>query len=116
MAARPGITVHRAQPRDANAIARVHVDTWRATYAGIIAASALDGMSYAASAQRQRGMLGNDRCTSFVAVAPSNEVVGFAMAGPIRDGVADYDGELYGLYVRPAYQRRGAGDAGPASN
>jgi ribosomal protein S18 acetylase RimI-like enzyme len=35
------------------------------------------------------------------------EVVGFASSGPERSGDPIFQGEIYALYVRPAYQRRG---------
>jgi len=38
--------IRKAQPTDANAIAKVHVDSWRTTYAGIISADFLANLSY----------------------------------------------------------------------
>ena len=42
----PMIKIRKATARDANAIARVHVDTWRDTYAGIIPDRILLRMSH----------------------------------------------------------------------
>ena len=38
--------IREASPRDAAAIARVHVDSWRTTYAGIVPADYLANLSY----------------------------------------------------------------------
>ena len=45
-AARPLIKIRKATGHDTNAIARVYVDTWRDTYAGIIPDQILIGMSH----------------------------------------------------------------------
>jgi ribosomal protein S18 acetylase RimI-like enzyme len=36
-------------------------------------------------------------------------IVGFGAGGPEREGDPVYQGELYGLYLLPAYQRQGLG-------
>ena len=109
MAIGAAVSVRRASIEDACAIARVHVDTWRAAYAGIVADSTLSALTYAASTQRQLGILGDNGRLVFVAVDAGIGVVGFAMGGPARGAVADCDGELYGLYVHPTHQGRGIG-------
>ena len=38
--------VRTAEPRDADSLARVHVDSWRSTYAGILTDEFLAGLSY----------------------------------------------------------------------
>ena len=40
-----------------------------------------------------------------------SEVYGFAIAGPIRDAIPEYECEIYALYILPQYQRRGTGRA-----
>jgi GNAT superfamily N-acetyltransferase len=49
----------------------------------------------------------------FVLVADdeSDELIGFAAAGPERSGDPKYRGELYALYVLTSHQRRGLGRA-----
>src|SRR3954467_6848347 len=39
------LTIRAAEVEDASAIARVHVETWRSTYTGIIPQNYLDGMT-----------------------------------------------------------------------
>jgi GNAT superfamily N-acetyltransferase len=96
---------------DASAIARVQVDSWRTTYAGIVPADYLARLSYG-----QQGQLwGHYLCTlsgaaaMYVAEAATKEVVGFAHCGPERSGNPLYTGELYAIYLLAAYQRQGLG-------
>jgi ribosomal protein S18 acetylase RimI-like enzyme len=99
---------------DARDIARVDVDTWRATYRDILPAGYLSGLSYESRERMWRGVLsdrGHGR-SHFTLVAEdylTGRVVAFASGGRERDGTPGYRGELYTLYVDPACQRRGLG-------
>ncbi|HEY4215527.1 MAG TPA: GNAT family N-acetyltransferase [Gemmatimonadaceae bacterium] len=54
------INIRKAVPTDAGAIADVHVASWRATYAGLVAQSYLDGLSVAERTAAWERRLGND--------------------------------------------------------
>jgi len=103
--------IRAASVEDAAGLARVHVDTWRAAYRDILAAGFLAGLSYEASAQRWRDNLAQagPRQFTLVAEAEGGDVVAFAAGGPERDGTPGYDGEIYAVYVLPAYQQCGIG-------
>ena len=76
-----------AQPHDASAIARVHVATWRVGYAHVFPEERLQGISVDARADRWRDLLTEPRDGEYTAVAEvDGEIVGFATAGPDRDG------------------------------
>ena len=45
----------------------------------------------------------------YVAETPGGEVVGFASAGPQREGDEMYKGEIYTLYLLQSYQKQGIG-------
>jgi GNAT superfamily N-acetyltransferase len=108
------IAVRRATPDDASDIAEIGVEGWRAAYAGLMPAEFLAGLNVAARevAWRVRLEAGDDdRAPSWLAVA-GDRVVGFVVGGPPRDDDLAADpsaAEIYGLYVRPAEWRRGAG-------
>ncbi len=105
--------VREATLADANGIARVHVDSWRTTYAGIVPADYLAGLSYERSASRMAEKLaavGPPECV-LVAVEDGGQVVGFAHGGPNGEGSGEYEGAIYGIYLLQAYQRRGIGRA-----
>ena len=102
--------IRKAGVADAAAIAKVHVDTWRSSYRGIVPDSVLDGLSYDDREARWRGILsGGGSGFTLVAEDDGGGVVGFAGGGRERSGVPEYAGELYALYVLPDRQRQGVG-------
>lgn len=103
--------IRLADPEDADAIARVHVDTWRSTYADLIPAAVLDGLSYNRRSLFWRGLLSKEEARGLVCVAEDSHagVVGFASCGPNREEPLHYQGELYAIYVLEEHQRLGIG-------
>ena len=111
---RPGITVREAGPADAAAIARVHVDSWRTTYCGIVPDDYLAQLSYAERERRWQSDLinaesGQSAYFVYVAEDESGQIVGFASGGPERIGDPVYTGELYAIYILAAHQGNGMG-------
>ncbi len=106
-----GIRIREANPADAGAIARVHVDAWRTTYAGIVPDEYLAGLSYQDGESRWARILTMDKpaASNFVAEADGGEIVGLAGGGPEREGDRTYQGELYVVYLLEEYQRKGVG-------
>jgi L-amino acid N-acyltransferase YncA len=105
------VTVRRAQIQDTDAISRIHVDTWKSTYKGIVPYKFLDTMSYGRSKEMWDGRLIDDEDPTavFVAEAETGTVVGFVSCGPARGPKQGYDGELYAIYVAPRMQKMGVG-------
>ena len=105
------IRIREADPIDAGAIARVHVDTWRTAYAGILPVEYLAGLSYADREQMWQQALTADRPAMSMLVAETEgcEIVGFAYGAPEREGNPLYRGELFAIYVLQGHQRRGVG-------
>ena len=103
--------IRTAEPRDAGSLARVHVDSWRSTYAGILPDRFLAGLTYGDRESFWEQVLTTARPTvsNFLAETESGEVVGLAAGGPERDGHGTYRGELYLVYLLERYQRRGLG-------
>lgn len=103
--------VRTAEPRDADSLARVHVDSWRSTYAGILPDEFLAGLSYRDRESFWEQVLTTARPTvsNFLAETESGDVVGLAAGGPERTGNETYLGELYLVYLLEQYQRRGLG-------
>ena len=85
------VLIRDAQASDATAIARVHVASWRSTYAGMLPAGYLTGMSLRGAEARWRGSL-PDRgpgCGTVVALDEAGAVAGFSSFGPQRRGIDD---------------------------
>jgi ribosomal protein S18 acetylase RimI-like enzyme len=88
---------------DAEAVARVHVETWQAAYA-----HALPREQLAALSVEDRVPYLRRRPPSFVAEV-EGEVVGFVGVGASRDD--DAEGELFTIYVLPDHWGAGIGRA-----
>ncbi len=103
--------VRPAQAGDGVAIAHVQVATWRTTYQGIVPADFLAAMSVEARAPWWERQVTDHppEVGTFVACDATGQVVGFAHAGPERDGDPVHTGELYAIYVLEGHQRRGLG-------
>ncbi len=101
--------VRPARPEDAPGIVRVHGDTWRASYRGIVPDAFLEEFGRQPDAvERRRKWMENPALSTFVA-EEAGEVVGFVVGGPRREGDPAYESELYALYVLPGSQQKGTG-------
>lgn len=103
--------IRPAKITDAAAIAKVHVDSWRTTYKGIVPDDFLSNLSHE---QRERfwcKILLEASRTNFVYIAEDDRgnIVGFASGGPERSGGQEYTGELYAIYLLDTHQRQGIG-------
>ena len=104
----PDVRVRRATPDDAEAIERIRVETWRATYRGLLPDGLIDGLRENADQRRER--LRAQQADHFFFVAEdAGNVVGFAVGGPERSSDPAYRGEVYAIYVLPAHQGKGIG-------
>jgi GNAT superfamily N-acetyltransferase len=112
------ISIRRARPGDAAAIAAVHVAAWRSAYAGILGNSYLAELSEPRMAAFYHRAILDRRGGHAVFVATAAEddppglaspqVVGFASGGRARRrGLAE--GEVETIYVLDDYRERGCG-------
>ena len=99
--------VRPARPEDADAIARVQVETWRATYAHAVPAESLAQVDVGARAEMWRRFLAGDSAT-FVGEI-DGEIRGFVNVGKSRDHPGM--GELFSIYVLPRAWGSGLGTA-----
>lgn len=104
------MSIRRATPEDADAIARVHIDSWRSAYRGLVPDSRLDSLDYERRAERFRETLGTSSDETYI-WEEDREIVGFLMIGPCRDDDIDQKttGEIWGIYLAPEYWREGIG-------
>ena len=87
---------------DAGGIAKVHVDTWKACYKGIVPDNYLDSLNVEKKAKDWRAGLQKGLDEGFVAQM-EDEIIGWVTFGKNRDNQSDHIFELYGLYVQPTY-------------
>jgi GNAT superfamily N-acetyltransferase len=105
-------TIRPGQLADAEGIARVHVESWRTTYKGIMPDDVLANLSIEERAATRRQQLSNPESRSIAYVAEADgQIIGFVIGGPERTGHAVYTAEIYAIYLLQAYQGRGIGRA-----
>lgn len=93
---------------DAKGIAKVHVDSWRSTYATIIPDEYLNGLSYEGREKLWEDNMSKSRV--YVAENEKGEIVGFSVGGKERsEKYKDFTGELYAIYILKEYQGQGIG-------
>jgi GNAT superfamily N-acetyltransferase len=104
--------IREAKPTDALGIAKVHVDSWRETYVGIVPDEYLARLSY-----KQREQVWQNLITTapkrgadvLVVEYDEGRIVGFADGGPAREEVSSYESELYAIYILKKHQGKGLG-------
>ncbi|RPF53408.1 GNAT family N-acetyltransferase [Aquisalibacillus elongatus] len=102
------MNVREAVLSDAKGIAKVHIDSWRTTYKGLVPDQFLDSLDYDAREERWQNIIPNGKV--WVAENNQGEVVGFASGGPERSGdYPSYEGEIYAIYILKDYQGQGLG-------
>jgi len=106
------VAVRAATVADAAAIAAVHRESWRTTYAGILPLDVI-----AAQASRRNEAAWRRRLVdapvweaTWIAERGGN-VVGIASCGDARHQLEGIEAEIYALYVLQPHQRRGVGRA-----
>jgi ribosomal protein S18 acetylase RimI-like enzyme len=98
-----------AGPADAEALARVHVTSWRETYRGLLPDAFLARMSEPGYARRFRRELTHPGAHDVVLAAMNPYgVFGYVAGGPSRGG-AEGEAEIATLYLLRAAQGRGVG-------
>jgi len=100
--------VRPARLEDAKAIARIEVETWRSTYAGMLPDRVLLNMSERRQTASWASFLRHRPEDVWVAEA-GKTVIGFGNCGTQRDNTIRFAGEIYTLYVTPDRQGQGLG-------
>ncbi len=104
------LSVRSARPEDAADLARIYIDSWQDTYAGVIAHSLLGAMSHKSHTARWQASIKSGG-TVLIVEDPRIGPIGLCSLGVARDGTLGLEGEIYTLYVDPAFLGRGAGRA-----
>lgn len=105
-------------PADADEVARLQDDLWRATYADLLPAWVLDARDEADNIQRWRERAAahakagrsSEGARTLVAHDESGVPIGWASTGPPRDADPPTDTELWSLYLASEYQGSGIAD------
>ena len=104
--------IRAAHQNDVLGMAKVRLDTWRATYRSIVPDEFLKGLSYQSTSERWQKAFWENRkpgVAVFVAENELKDIVGIAICGPEQSQDPIYLGEIYVLYVLPQHQNQGIG-------
>jgi ribosomal protein S18 acetylase RimI-like enzyme len=103
--------IRPALPEDSEALAHLHVDSWRAAYSGLVPESHLAKLDYVKRAERFRTFLRQSDDNFLVEI--DDEIAGFLTVGTCRDKDLDRaaTGEIWGIYLAQAFWRQGVGTA-----
>ena len=104
------ITYRKATVEDAPAVAEVHVESWRESFAGIAPPVFLDKMSVEKRENAFRQGFSDETYKMFVAETADGKIVGFVDSGKSRNENLQYEAELYAIYLLPEFQRKGIGE------
>ena len=101
------ITIRRAMPGDADAIAAVHDASWRDAYRGMIPGRELEQLIARRGPAWWRGAVAQG--TRVLVLSTHGSVCGYVSYGRNRAPALDYSGEIFELYLTPEYQGLGFG-------
>ena len=108
-------TVTHPRAEDADAIADLHVSTWREAYGVLLGEDFFTEQHLQMRREMWQRILGNPREGLSVRVATiDGEIVGFALAGPgvaAEGNYAPRERQLYAIYVAAAHYGTGIGQA-----
>lgn len=104
--------IREATDKDIPEIARIHVDTWRTTYRGILPDDVLENLSYEKRKNSWHQVFNHasqDGNFTYVAEDKSGQILGFANGGIEREDDPFYKGELNAIYILESHQQKGIG-------
>lgn len=108
----PAMEIRLATLRDAEAIARVHVDAWIETYTGLMSDALIAALpdSYNQRVKLWSSVVesGRERSSLYV-VEADLRIVGFAHCGPPLHELEGFDGEITAIYLLKLAQGQGVG-------
>jgi GNAT superfamily N-acetyltransferase len=103
--------IRQARLDDAADVAQVYIDSWHDTYPGVLPSALLRAMTPRGQTSRWEAAI-RSQGRETVLVADSRQgIIGMASLGPARDRDLGFNGEVYTLYVDPAYFGMGIGRA-----
>ncbi|MFJ7182716.1 GNAT family N-acetyltransferase [Lysinibacillus xylanilyticus] len=103
------MNIRKAKSQDAQDIGKVHVDSWRTTYKGILPDDFLNNLSYEQRTELWKKNISD--ATNYVLVAENvqNEIIGFATGGTRKTNSVPNATDLTSIYLLEEYQGMGIG-------
>ncbi|MBA3784391.1 MAG: 3-deoxy-manno-octulosonate cytidylyltransferase [Acidobacteria bacterium] len=104
------IVYRKANVEDALAVAKVHVESWHKSFAGIVPQEFLDNLTVEKREQAFRQRFGEANHKMFVAETAKDGIIGFADFGAARESNFAFEAELYAIYLLREFQGKGIGE------
>jgi GNAT superfamily N-acetyltransferase len=107
------LRIRTATEADVPHVARIHVDSWRDAYRGVIPDTAIDARTVEGAIAMWLAHLARYPANLTVAEERDGQIAGFSCAGPVTDAQRSgpYEFEVYAMHVRPDIRRNGFGAA-----
>ena len=105
------LRIRQARLDDAADVAQVYIDSWHDTYPGVLPNALLRAMTPRGQTARWQAAIRSQERETVLVADSCHGIIGMASLGPARDRTLGFDGEVYTLYVDPAYFGLGAGRA-----
>jgi ribosomal protein S18 acetylase RimI-like enzyme len=104
------LNIRHARVDDAPTLAQIHVDAWQVAYRSIVPDSFLQRFTYQKREAAFREALAANLEETYLVEDEAN-AIGILTIGACRDDDLDVKatGEIWGIYLAPAYWRRGIG-------
>lgn len=104
------LKIKKATPSDAETLAKIHIDSWKAAYHGLVPEEYLNQLNYKKRAERFKISLQTNADDTYV-IEKNDLLLGFIIFGNCRDEDLNQNsiGEIWGIYLAPEYWRQGIG-------
>ena len=101
--------IRRAVLEDAEGIAKVHVESWRTTYSGMMKDSIIAGLDVGKRTELWKKNMGREGNIVLVALK-DGRIIGFADGSAVKEGeYPEYDGDVTAIYFYKEEQGNGYG-------
>ncbi len=111
------LIIRKASPADIPAIARMHIEGWRAAYGGLVDQAYLDTLSVEQRMADWQGWMASGESETLIAES-GGQPAGFITYGRTKTAPPgesnirpQYPAEIYALYLLPDFWRQGIGRA-----
>ena len=108
MSATPNITYRKASIADCPTVAKVHVRSWRESFAGLVPETVMNQITVGKRIKAFQERFKSDSYQMYVAES-DGDVIGFVDWGSPRQEIKGYEAELYAIFLLPESQGSGVG-------